>query len=347
MTARSDSVDRRAPLAWVAAAALGAALVAVADRHQRVRRVPAELRGPLLYLPLSFTSASLPFLRAFARAQPAVRRPGVATRTVTVPGTAGGPDVGVRLSERADRPLGSPALLWLHGGGFVTGAAGTSVDDAPRLAHELKLLVASVDYRLAPEHPFPAGLEDAYAALRWLYDHAAEVGIDPARIAVGGDSAGGGLAACLAQLAADRGEVPVAFQSLLYPMLDDRTVLREPPAGVGELLWTPADNRFGWASYLGTEPGGDVPPHAVAARRVALGGLPPAWIGVGDLDLFHSEDVSYAERLLEQGVPVTLDVIEGFYHGADRVAPDAPQTRDLLTRQADALRRGLGLTHDR
>ncbi len=335
--------DRSAPLAWMAAAAVGAALVAVADRHQRVRRVPTDLRAPLLYLPLAYTAASLPLLRSWTRALPAPRPPGVATRRVSVPGPEGAPDVGVLLSERADRPLGSPALLWLHGGGFVSGAAGSSVDDAPRLAHEVGLLVASVDYRLAPEHPFPAALEDAHAALRWLHGHAADLGVDPARIAVGGDSAGGGLAACLAQRAADEGEVPVAFQSLLYPMLDDRTVLREPPAGVGELLWTPADNRFGWASYLGTEPGDDVPPHAVAARRVALGTLPPAWIGVGDRDLFHSEDVAYAERLREQGVPVTLDVIEGFYHGADRVAPGAPQTRDLLARQADALRRALGL----
>jgi acetyl esterase/lipase len=343
MTARPDRTDRPAPLAWLAAAAVGAALVGVADRHQRVRRVPPDLWGPTLYLPLSFTPASLPFLRAFVRARPAAHRPGVATRTALVPGTAGEPDVSVLLSERADRPLGSPALLWLHGGGFVSGAAGSSVDDAPRLAHEANVLVASVDYRLAPEHPFPAALDDAYAALRWLHDHATELGIDPARIAVGGDSAGGGLAACLAQLAADRGEVPVAFQSLLYPMLDDRTVLREAPPGVGELLWTPADNRFGWASYLGAEPGGDVPPHAVAARRVALGTLPPAWIGVGDRDLFHSEDVAYAERLREQGVPVTLDVIPGYYHGADRVAPHAPQTRTLLARQVGTLRRALGL----
>lgn len=329
---------------WLALAAAAGTLAAAADRLQKVQAVPAELRGPMLFLPLSHSAATLPLVRAMVRLLPAPRLPGVATRGVTVPGTAGGPGVGVLVSERPDRRPGSPALLWLHGGGFVSGAAGSTVDDAPRLARDLNILVASVDYRLAPEHPFPAGLEDAYAALLWLHGHAAELNIDPTRIAVGGDSAGGGLAACLAQLAVDRGEVPVAFQSLLYPMLDDRTVLREPPAGVGQLLWTPAENRFAWGAYLGAEPGGDsAPPHAVASRRVALGTLPPAWIGVGDRDLFHSEDVSYAERLREQGVPVTLDVIDGYYHGADRVAPDAPLTRDLLTRQADALRRGLGL----
>lgn len=186
-------------------------------------------------------------------------------------------------------------------------------------ARELGILVVGVDYRLAPEHPFPAALDDCYAALRWLHDRAEQLGVDPARIAVGGASAGGGLAAGLAQRAHDLAEVPVALQVLTYPMLDDRTVLRRDHAGRGRILWTPASNRYGWTSYLGHPPGAaEPPPYAVPARRADLAGLPPAWIGVGELDLFHDEDVEYARRLEAAGVPVTLHVEPGMYHAAER-----------------------------
>ena len=210
-------------------------------------------------------------------------------------------------------------------------------------ARDLNVLVVNVDYRLAPECPFPAGLADCYAALAWLHDNAKTLNIDPDRIAVGGDSAGGGLAACLAQRAHDAG-LGVAFQLLIYPMLDDRTCLREPEAGVGELIWTPASNQFGWSSYLGTEPGTvSPPPYAAASRRYALAGLPPAWIGVGTPDLFRGEDVAYAERLREAGVEVTLEIVEGLYHGADGLASDAPQSKLFYASQVDALRHGLAL----
>jgi acetyl esterase/lipase len=215
-----------------------------------------------------------------------------------------------------DAPSG--AFLHIHGGGFVAGRPELDHDVASRFALEAGIVVVNVDYRLAPENPFPAPLEDCYAALAWLHAHARELGVDQSRIAVGGFSAGGGLAAALAQLAHDRGEVPVCFQLLVYPMLDDRTVLRSDHGGTGAFGWTPSANRFGWTSYLGQEPGLQEPArYAAAGRRPDLSCLPPAWIGVGALDLFHAEDLDYAERLTAAGVPCELVVVPGMYHGAD------------------------------
>lgn len=211
-----------------------------------------------------------------------------------------------------------------------------------RFARELGLLVISVEYRLAPQHPFPAAHDDAMAGLRWLHEHADDLGVDPYRTAVGGDSAGGGLAAAVAQHAHDEG-IALAFQLLRYPMLDDRTCAVEPPRGVGELVWTPSLNRYGWASYLGHAPAGPTAaPYAVPGRRSDLAGLPPAWIGVGELDLFRAEDEAYADALRRAGVEVALDVVPGFYHGADQLAGDAPIARRFADRQIAALRRGLG-----
>jgi acetyl esterase/lipase len=181
--------------------------------------------------------------------------------------------------------------------------------------------VVSVKYRFAPEHPFPAALEDCYAALGWLHENAEKLGVDRGRIAIGGESAGGGLAAALAQLAHDRGELPVCFQLLVYPMLDDRTAL--DPTRPRTLVWTPTGNHFGWTSYLGHPPRLEEDrPYAVPARREDLSGLPPAWIGVGDIDLFYPENVGYAERLQAAGVACQLEVVPGFYHGAFGMAPD-------------------------
>ncbi|WP_197971724.1 alpha/beta hydrolase [Tessaracoccus lapidicaptus] len=200
------------------------------------------------------------------------------------------------------------------------------------------LVVATVDYRLAPEHPFPAALDDCMTALRWLHDNAARFGVDPARIAVGGESAGGGLAAMVAQRAHDEG-LPVASQVLVYPMLDDRTALRDP-GHRGEFVWTPSYNRQAWEWFLGHPVRQEESrPYAAAARRGDLTGLPPAWIGVGELDLFHDEDVDYARRLEEAGVQVEPVVVPGMAHVMDMLpAPSMRAFRDSWLR---ALRAGL------
>jgi acetyl esterase/lipase len=182
---------------------------------------------------------------------------------------------------------------------------------------------------------FPAGLDDCFDALTWMHDHASELGVDPDRIAVGGDSAGGGLAACLAQRALDQGGPPSCFQLLQYPMLDDRTPRTDDHDA---LVWSAASNRYAWSAYLGHEVGRrEPPPYAAAARRSDLAGLPPAWLGIGDIDLFHDEVTEYVERLRDGGVEVELHVEPGMYHAAEIFAPDAPSMRQFRDRMVAAL----------
>jgi acetyl esterase/lipase len=322
----------------------GAAVVRSArSRHRLLAAVDTDLLHPMLYLPLS-VSAPLLWLIRRTSPRPSALVPGTTVTRHTVSGRDGHPPVDVLVYEPTGRQRPSGALLWIHGGGFVLGDPVSYHDVCSRYASELGVTVVSVDYRLAPEHPFPAGLEDCYTGLRWLDDHAEELGVDPGRIAVGGDSAGGGLAATLAQLAHDRAEVEVCFQLLIYPMLDDRTTLRTDHAGTGDFVWTPASNRFGWTAYLGHPPAAEEDrPYAAGARRADLRGLPPAWIGVGDLDLFHAEDVAYAERLRQAGVPCELHVAPGMYHGADGFREaHAEVARDFRRRALEALRPPIG-----
>jgi acetyl esterase/lipase len=315
----------------------------VLDRRSALSAVAAELRHPLLLLPLHLRSRSVLRLMTAAPPRPAAIAAGVRVDERTVPARGEHPQVRVWVYEPLERVRPSGALLWIHGGGFVLGDPVTYHDTCSRLADELGIVVVSVDYRLAPAHPFPAGLEDCWTALAWLADQGQGLGIDPRRIAVGGDSAGGGLAACLAQLAHDRADVTVAFQLLIYPMLDDRTVLRTEHAGTGSFVWSPVSNRFGWTSYLGHAPRDEAPaPYAAAARREDLTGLPPAWIGVGEVDLFHAEDVAYARRLTAAGVPCELVVVPGMYHGADGFFPTAPQMAGFRAAMTAALREALG-----
>jgi acetyl esterase/lipase len=285
-----------------------------------------DLRRVARYIPKQIvTPVTLPLMRAAERLMWR-RRPPSDIEVLTLP-SAGG----VRLF----RPVGgvtaqAPALLWIHGGGYVIGKA--AQDDAlcRRFARDLGAVVASVDYRLAPEHPYPAPLEDCYSALQWLVRLPA---VDPARVAIGGASAGGGLAAALALLTRDRGEIPLAAQLLVYPMLDDRTVgkhLDNP----GLRLWNQSSNKFGWSSYLG----GADPEVAVPARRDDLSGLQPAWLGVGTFDLFHDEDLAYAERLKAAGVPCEVEVVPGAFHGFDGIVPKAHVSQSFFRSQCALLR---------
>ncbi|MDI3289690.1 alpha/beta hydrolase [Polyangium sp. 15x6] len=233
-----------------------------------------------------------------------------------------------------------PAMLWIHGGGFIMGSPAQDDEVATTFARELGMTVVAPSYRLAPEHPFPAAMDDLYAALTWLHANAAALGVRADRIVIGGASAGGGLAAGLTLLARDRKEIPVAFQLLVYPMLDDRTVGKTID-GTNHRLWNEGSNRFGWSSYLGREPGGaDVPVYAAPARAESLAGLPPTWIGVGTFDLFHDEDVEYAKRLEAAGIAVELEIVSGAFHGFD-VLRRANVSKTFLARQIAALRRAL------
>ncbi|MDT5117544.1 MAG: hypothetical protein QOE30_3283 [Mycobacterium sp.] len=243
-----------------------------------------------------------------------------------------GSGAGIRLFRPAGVTEPAPALLWMHGGGYVMGGAQQDDRVCHGFATRLGITVASVEYRLAPEHPYPAPLEDCYAALAWL---AGLPAVDPTRVAIGGASAGGGLAAALAFLARDRGEVTPLFQLLAYPMLDDRSSLTaEKPT---YRLWNTRSNQFGWTAYLG-DADRQV---AVPARRVDLAGLASAWIGVGTHDLFHDEDLAYAKRLRGAGVPCEVEIIPGAFHGFDLVAPKVRVSQHFFDSQCDTLRAAL------
>jgi acetyl esterase/lipase len=289
------------------------------------------------------TPAQLAALRKMNFGQkPRLQQPSVAERSV--PGRGGAPDVRVFVinAKAGER---RPAILHTHGGGFVLGSAAGDVPSLQVLAQALGCVIVTVEYRLAPETPFPGSLEDNYAGLKWLHANAEELGVDRSRIALAGESAGGGHAAMLAIAARDRGEVPVMFQSLAYPMLDDRTgSTRKTPAHIGAFVWTPEYNRAGWAALLGKAPGGrDAPAGAVPARVENLAGLPPAWIGVGSIDLFVDEDVEYARRLIGAGVPTELLVAPGAYHGFDVIVPGASIAKQFRLAQYNALARAFGV----
>jgi len=256
-----------------------------------------------------------------------------------VPGPHGAPDVRVLLYRPTNIPTPMPVLLWIHGGGYVLGSADQDEMQVRMVAEEVGCAVASVEYRLSPETPFPGPVEDCYAALIWLHGHAAELGVDAAHIAIGGASAGGGLAAGLGLLTRDRGKVSLAFQLLIYPMLDDRTVVStDPNPYTGEFIWTAESNRFGWTALLGQEPGSaGVSPYAAAARAESLVGLPPTFLSVGALDLFLEEDMTYAQRLMQAGVPTELHVYPGAYHGFNLWA-EARVSRAFTSDYLSALR---------
>jgi acetyl esterase/lipase len=236
-----------------------------------------------------------------------------------------------------------PVILYFHGGGFILGHAADSVLGLQQLAVEQNCVVVSVDYRLAPETIFPGSLEDNYTALLWLYQQADTLGVDKNRIILMGKSAGGGHAAMLAIAARDRAEVPIKQQILIYPMLDDRTgSSRQVPPWIGKFLWTTKSNNFGWSSLLGVPAGSDLVPYgAVPARVENLHGLAPAYIQVGAIDLFAEEDINYAQRLIQAGVPTELVVLPGMFHSAENVFRDAEVSRQFKRLMADAIRRAL------
>lgn len=238
---------------------------------------------------------------------------------------------------RPHAPRTDAALLWVHGGGLIIGSPTQDDPLVGGTASELGITVVSAHYRLAPANRYPAALDDVIAAWDWLQDHAADYEVDPARVVIGGESAGGGLAAAAAQLLRDRSAAegtpaPIA-QWLFAPMLDDRTAADRSLDAIDHVVWNNRANHVGWKSYLGVEPGtSDVPRYAVPARRDDLTGLPPAWITWGDIELFAAEDAAYAERLRASGVPTTVDIVPGGAHGFENWARHAPISKALLAR---------------
>jgi len=266
-------------------------------------------------------------------AAPVPRDPRVQRSDVVIPGSEGRPVVRARVY----RPVGAagalPCLIWFHGGAYIMGTLDENDDRLDRMVIELGCAVISVDWRLAPEHPYPAGLDDAETVWRRVAEDPTAFGVDPNRVVVGGASAGAGLAAALCLRLRDIGVPQPALQLLVYPMLDDRELTAsinaiEDPGHWG--LWHLAANQLVWEAYLGPLAGGDVPPSAAPARAVDLTGLAPAFLGVGDVDAFLDENLDYAARLSRAGVPTELHVYPGVIHGGFGARPSTPRTAQFL-----------------
>lgn len=267
---------------------------------------------------------------------------GARVENILLPRPDGHTNLPLRIYKPRSVTARTPVLLWIHGGGYLIGKPEQDDVSCAHFVRELGLIVISVDYRLAPKYPFPAALDDCYSALLWAASHSEQLEIDPHRIAVGGASAGGGLAAALVQSAHDRREINPVFQMLVYPMLDDRTVLRTDIDDSQNITWNHKSNRFGWESYIGRECGAEVVPvYSVPARRADLSGLPPTWIGVGALDIFHDEDVAYAHRLRKYGVECEIEVIPGAFHGFDAFDHHLSIVQDFRKMQVKVLKKYL------
>ena len=291
----------------------------------------------------SFNTTNTRFIKLLLRLMPSPKTlDGILVENIFIPGQNDRIKIRLRIYKPKSSSAPTPVLIWLHGGGYVIGNPEQDDGSCAQFVRELGITVVSVDYRVSPKDPIPARLDDAYAAQKWMVSNSKELSIDAKRIAIGGASAGGGLAAALVQLTHDRQEIKLIFQLLTYPMLDDRTVLRANIDDSNNVTWNQKSNRFGWESYLGMKCGAeDVPVYAVPARRVDLSGLPKAWIGVGTLDIFHDEDAAYAERLKACGIECEIDIVTGAFHGFDVFDPQLPIVQDFRKSQIAALKKYL------
>jgi acetyl esterase len=280
------------------------------------------------------------FLGAFSAG---VDTTGIEVRDISVPGPDGAPSIPAR-TYRPDGPSSSPrpCLLDIHGGGFVIGQLEMQHPTSVEMARDLDIVVVTLNYRLAPEHPFPAGLDDCYATLSWIHEHADELGVDPARVGIGGQSAGGGLAAGLALLARDRGGPAVCFQMLGIPELDHRLETTSMRTFVDTPLWHRPNAELSWQHYLGADRS-DVSPYASPSLAADLIGLPPAYVSTMEYDPLRDEGIQYALRLLGAGVPVELHSFPGTFHGSAMFTTAAVSQR-AHREMLDAIRRGLGVT---
>ncbi|MGW2222435.1 alpha/beta hydrolase [Nonomuraea sp. NPDC001684] len=296
------------------------------------------------------TLETIPLMRAAGAAMPmppvaeVIGDRGIDAEELLVPGPAGAPDLEVTVLRPRRLRAPVPGLYNIHGGGMITGHRAMDTPRLVALVEELGVVAVNVEYRLAPEHPHPAPVEDCYAGLAWMSRHAAELGVDPGRVVVMGGSAGGGLAAGVALLARDRGGPRLAGQLLLCPMLDDRNTTVSSHQYDDRGTWPRALNLLGWRALLGEragDPDADVPCHAAPARATDLSGLPPAFVEAGAAELFRDEDVAYATRIWAAGGQAELHIWNGAFHGFDIFAPDHEITRAALATRLSWLRRTL------
>ena len=271
--------------------------------------------------------------------------PNVTRENRMIPGWDDDPEVRVRIYRPVEPQGAMPCLFWIHGGGHVLGQVEQDDPAMDQYIEALGCAVVSVDWRRPPEHPYPAPMNDCYAGLAWTYEHAEELGIDRTRIVVGGASSGGGSAAGLVLLARDRGEIPVSFQFLIYPMTDDRGITASSRAITHHKVWNRTSNEIGWRAYLGDAYGtDDVSPYAAPSRATDLSGLPPTFIATGDLDMFVDENLDYAQRLIQAGVPTELHLYPRAIHGFDVFAPDSAVSRRYVAERNAGLARAFGMS---
>lgn len=276
----------------------------------------------------------------FAQVNVAPANPQVERFDHHVPGKGDSPAVHLRLFRPAGITGTLPCLYWIQGGGYVLTAPDLDDQWCETIAHAQQCVVISVNWRRAPEHPFPAAIDDCYAGLAWAAEQADVLAIDPARLVIGGASSGGGAAAALALKVRDLGEFSVTHQLLIYPMLDDTNSTVSSQHVTDPELWNRTSNELAWRAYLGASYGGsDVSPYAAPTRMMDLSRLPPATVLTGEHDLFRDENIDYAQRLMHAGVPTELHVYSGAHHGFDRHVPDADVSLRFFKDRDDALRR--------
>jgi acetyl esterase/lipase len=303
--------------------------------------LPPELQHPLLMEDIPAWREQIGLLPG---GDDLLRRGGaVGLEERQIPGPEGAPDLSVLILRPARGSGPWPGIYYIHGGGMVLGSNRTGAEELAFWVDEIGAVGVSVEYRLAPEHPHPAPVDDCYAGLAWTGKHADELGIDPARLVIAGGSAGGGLAAGTTLMARDRGGPALSHQILMCPMLDDRGVTPSSQELDGEGVWDRTSNLTGWTALLGHARGGpDVSPYAAPAREQDLTGLPPAFIDVGSVETFRDEDIDYAARLSRAGVPVEFHLWPGGFHGFDQIAPQSALSRIARATRLAYLRRSLG-----
>jgi acetyl esterase len=315
--------------------------------------IDPELAAMIELLPKMDLADPVAARQAFEEILVAIRFdiPGVETLVVEdrmVPGFEGDPEVPVRVYRPKGATEGAtavtvPGIVMIHGGGFVIGSVEAEHAGAALMAMDTGAVVVSVEYRLAPEHPYPAGLHDCYAALTYLHAEAGALGVDPERVALVGASAGGGLSAATALFARDRGGPAISFQLLAIPELDDRLQTGSMQAFVDSPMWNRPLAEQSWRAYLGPLYGtADVPAYAAPARAEDLSGLPPAYISTAENDPLRDEGITYAQRLLQAGVSVELHQFPGTFHGSALVTT-AAVSRRAQRESALVLRQALGV----
>lgn len=277
----------------------------------------------------------------YAFAERPAPRPDVVVSDETIPGSEGEPDVEVRIyrpDSEATAPR--PAVFEIHGGGFMVGSKDMMDPWCERVSSELQTVVVSTDYRLAPEHPFPAGLEDCYRSLCWTAENATNLGIDASRLAIAGQSAGGGLAAACALMARDRGGPSLCFQLLEIPELDDRLDTPSMRQFDDTPLWNRPNAVWSWRHYLGPDHSGEVSPYAAPARATDLANLPPAYVSTMEFDPLRDEGILYALGMMQAGVQVELHAYPGTFHGSGLVSTATSSIR-IASESLASLRRAL------